>query len=113
MKKIEAIIREEKLDAVVNALEEANYPGLTVSDVRGLGKQRGKKSDWHGQFQVRTFQEKVRLEVIVHDEDLNRMLQAITDAARTQEFGDGKIFVSDVMDVVRIRTNQRGEVALD
>lgn len=113
MKKIEAFIREEKLKTVINALESVGYPGITITEVRGHGKQRGAKDDWHGQYVPPTLQAKLRVEVIVHDADVNPILNAIVNAARTQEFGAGKIFVTDVLDAVRIRTNQRGEIALD
>ncbi len=113
MKKIEAFIREEKLDVVLNALEGVGYPGVTISEIRGHGKQRGVKDDWHGQYQKKTLVAKLRVEVIVHDKDVNRLINAIVEHAQTQNFGDGKIFVSDITDAIRIRTNQRGSVALD
>jgi nitrogen regulatory protein P-II 1 len=113
MKKIEAIIREEKLHAVIDALEQAGYPGVTVTDVRGHGKQRGSKANWHGQYQPHTFKTKTRLEIVVRDSDLNRILNTISETARSGNFGDGKIFVSEISDAIRIRTQQRGEIALD
>jgi nitrogen regulatory protein P-II 1 len=113
VKKIEAFFRKERLDVVVGALEQAGYPGISISDALGHGKQRGEAKDWHGQFKAMTFQPKVRIEIVVHDHDLNRLLATIADAARKGEFGDGKIFVTDVVDALRIRTNQRGDVALD
>jgi nitrogen regulatory protein P-II 1 len=112
MKKIEAFIRPEKLDAVVDALEAQGYAGLAVSEVRGHGKQRGKGSDYHGEYRPHTFNPKVRLELVVRDEDINRIVNALQDAARTKEFGDGKIFISQIEDAIRIRTGQRGDVAL-
>ncbi len=113
MKKIEAFIRPEKLDAVVFALEQAGYGGISISEVRGHGKQRGVKTEWHGQYEPHTFQSKLKLEIYVHDMDVNPAIHAITQASRTQKFGDGKIFVLEVLDAVRVRTEQRGEIALD
>jgi nitrogen regulatory protein P-II 1 len=113
LKKIEAFIRAEKLDAVIDALERTGYPGITISEVRGHGKQRGSANEWHGQYQSHTFQPKIRLEVIIHDKDVNRILNAVAEAAKGGEFGAGKIFVSDISDALRIRTGQRGDIALD
>lgn len=113
MKKIEAIIRTEKLDVVMSALERAGYPGVTLTEVRGHGKQRGVREEWHGQYQPQTFTSKTKIEIVVHDGDANRVLTAIMEAARTQGFGDGKIFISTIEDAIRIRTQQRGDVALD
>jgi nitrogen regulatory protein P-II 1 len=113
MKKIEAFIRPEKLDEVVNALEESGYSGLSITESRGHGKQRGENGSWHGQYKPHTFQTKLRLELVVHDGDANRVINAMATAARTSQYGDGKIFISDIADALRIRTNQRGEVALD
>ena len=113
MKKIEAIIRTEKLDIVMEALEREGYPGVTITDVRGHGKQRGARDEWHGQYQPKTFTNKTKIEIITHDADMNRIVNAIVTTARTQGFGDGKIFVSNIEDAIRIRTTQRGDVALD
>lgn len=112
MKKIEAFVRPEKLDDIVDALESQGYSGVSVSELRGHGKQRGEEGKFHGQFKAHTFHAKLRLELVVRDEDLNKIVQAIAKAARTGEFGDGKIFVSEILDAVRIRTNQRGDIAL-
>src|SRR5689334_7578749 len=101
MKKIEAFIRKEKLDPVVAALEQAGYPGISISEAQGHGKQRGESKDWHGQFTAMTFQPKARIEIVVHDQDLNRILTTIADAARQGQFGDGKIFVTDIVDALR------------
>lgn len=112
MKKIEAYIRQEKLNDVLNALEELGYPGVSIWETRGYGKQRGQREEWHGQYQDHQFQQKLRLDIIVEDKQLNPILNAITNAAHTGEYGDGKIFVTEVQDALRIRTKQRGEVSL-
>lgn len=112
MKKIEAIIRPEKLQAVSNALEGAGCPGVTVSEVEGHGKQKGVSEVWRGQkFEVNLLP-KVKIEVVVKNGDLDRISQVIVDAARTNAIGDGKIFVSDIADVIRIRTGEKGDIAV-
>ncbi len=112
MKKIEAIIREEKLEPVRKALEEESYFGMTVSEVSGRGKEGGLSLQWRaGDYKVE-FLPKVKLEIVVLDEDLSRVLQAIIRSARTGEKGDGKIFVMDVVNAVRIRTGDSGEDAI-
>lgn len=113
MKKIEAYIRPEKLDGVLNALERDGYFGISITESKGHGKQRGENNGaWHGQYKPHTYQVKLRLELVVGDDDANRIVNAIAAAAHTGEFGDGKIFMSEIVDVMRIRTGQRGEVAL-
>jgi len=112
MKKIEAIIRPEKSQDVVAALETAGYPGITVTEVKGHGKQRGVTEQWRGQTYQVSFLPKIKLEIVVKEADLQKILKALTATAKTGAVGDGKIFVSDVSDVVRIRTEERGEVAV-
>jgi len=112
MKKIEAIVRPEKVGAVIGALESAGYPGVTVSEVQGHGKQRGVTEQWRGQTYQVTFLPKIKLEIVVNDKDLERIVKALSQAARTNAVGDGKMFISDVRDVVRIRTDERGEIAV-
>jgi nitrogen regulatory protein P-II 1 len=112
MKKIEAIIREERLDAVKKALEASGYLGMTVSEVSGHGRQRGLTLQWRaGEYNVDLLP-KLKVEVVVLDEDVPRTLHAITAAARTGEMGDGKIFVLPVENVVRVRTGDMGENAI-
>lgn len=112
MKKIEAIIREEKLEAVKKALEENSYYGLTVSEVCGRGHQRGIQLQWRaGAYRVDLLP-KIKVEVVVLDEDVPAAINAITAHARTGEAGDGKIFVLPVEAVVRIRTGDRDENAV-
>ena len=109
MKRIEAIIRPEKLGAVRQALEEANYPGMTLTDVRGHGKQRGIKRMWRGQEYRVDMLSKIRIEVVVADADVQKIMQAISQSARTGEIGDGKIFVSHIENAMRVRTGEEGE----
>ena len=112
MKKIEAIIREERLEAVKNALEEKSYFGMTVSEVSGRGKQKGITLQWRvGEYRVDLLP-KIKVELVVLDEDVSTVIDAIVMNARTGDTGDGKIFVLPVSEVVRIRTNERGEEAL-
>ena len=112
MKKIEAIIREEKLDAVRRALETSGYYGMTVSEVSGHGREGGLVLQWRvGEYKVDLLP-KLKVEVVVLNEDVSKTLNAITGAARTGERGDGKIFVLPVEDAVRVRTGDDGENAI-
>lgn len=112
MKKIEAIIRPEKVDEVRKALEKVGFPGVNISEVEGHGKQKGVVQQWRGeQYRVELLP-KVRLEVVVSDRDVKKILQAIQETAKTGSVGDGKIFVSTVEEVIRIRTSETGEAAL-
>ncbi len=115
MRKIEAIIRPEKLDDVRRAIEAVGYPGITITEAEGHGKQKGIVQQWRGESYRVEFVPKIKLELVVSDTDTERIIQAIVKAARTNgagAVGDGKIFVSDVREVVRIRTGERGEPAL-
>jgi nitrogen regulatory protein P-II 1 len=112
MKKIEAIIRPEKLETVRSALAEIGILGMTVIEVIGRGKQRGIALQWRvGEYRVE-FLPKVKIEVVVLEEDLSKALNAIVRKARTGERGDGKIFVLPVDNAVRIRTGDEGENAI-
>jgi nitrogen regulatory protein P-II 1 len=112
MKMIEAIIREEKLDPVRKALEETGYKGMTVTAVTGRGKQGGIKLQWRvGDYKV-DFLPKIKIEVVVLDEDVSRILNAITTCARSGEMGDGKIFVIPIDNAVRVRTGEEGVNAI-
>jgi len=112
MMKIEAILREEKLDVVKSALEEIGYHGMTVSEVSGRGRQGGLTLQWRvGEYKV-DLMPKIKIEVVVIDEDLPKTLNAIRAAARTGEIGDGKIFVLPVYDAVRVRTGEAGDDAI-
>ena len=112
MKKIEAIIRPEKLDAVKSALEDSGYPGITITEIEGHGKQKGSVQQWRGEQYKVDFLPKVKVEIVCINQDLEKILNALQAAAFTGGVGDGKIFVSEVTEVVRIRTKERGEKAL-
>jgi nitrogen regulatory protein P-II 1 len=112
MKKLEAIIRPHLLDAVKNALHEVGVVGMTVSEVRGFGRQKGHTETYRGTEYRVDFLPKVKIEVALPDAVLEAAVDAITRTARTGKFGDGKIFVTTLDDVLRIRTGERGEQAL-
>jgi nitrogen regulatory protein P-II 1 len=112
MKKIEAIIRPHLLDAVRNALQEVGVAGMTISEVQGFGRQKGHTETYRGtEYQIE-FIPKIKLEVIVAEDIEENAVEAIIKTARTSKFGDGKIFVTPLLDVIRIRTGERGEAAL-
>jgi len=112
MKKIEAVIKPFKLDEVREALSDIGVTGLTVTEVKGFGRQKGHTELYRGAEYVVDFLPKVKLEVVVADSLLERAMEAIIAAARTGKIGDGKIFVSSVEQVVRIRTGESGEAAI-
>ncbi len=112
MKKIEAIIRPERLPSVRMALEELGYPGMTLSEVRGYGKQGGQTQQWRGVKYEIEFQPKLKVEIVVIDDDASKIVGAIMRAGRTGETGDGKIFVLPVDSAVRIRTGDRDNNAV-
>lgn len=112
MKKIEAIIRIEKLDEVRVALEKEGFVGMTVTEIKGRGSQKGVMLEWRaGEYRVE-FLPKLKIELVVNDEKSEIAVRVITDAARTGAIGDGKIFIYPVADVVRIRTGERGKDAV-
>ena len=112
MRKVEAIIKPFKLDEVKEALQGIGVQGMTVSEVKGFGRQKGHTELYRGAEYVVDFLPKVKIEVICSDDLAERAVEAITAAARTGRIGDGKIFITDVQDVVRIRTGERGEEAV-
>jgi nitrogen regulatory protein P-II 1 len=112
MKKIEAIVRHFKLEEVKNALTEKGINGMTISEVRGFGRQKGHTEMYRGTEYTVDFVPKVKVEVVVDDSKLQTALDTIVKAAHTGQIGDGKIFVSDLTDVVRIRTGETGNEAL-
>ncbi len=112
MKKIAAIIRPFKLDEVKIALVNAGIVGMTVSEVRGFGRQKGQTERYRGSEYTVEFLQKLKLEVVVDDEQVDMVVDKIVSAARTGEIGDGKIFVSPVEQVVRIRTGEKNQSAL-
>jgi nitrogen regulatory protein P-II 1 len=112
MKKVEAIIKPFKLDEVKESLSSIGVQGLTVSEVKGFGRQKGHTELYRGAEYVVDFLPKVKLEIIVKDEQVSQVVEAITKAAKTGRIGDGKIFVLPVDEVVRIRTGERGSDAI-
>ena len=112
MKKIEAIIKPFKLEAVKEALTDLGIAGLTVSEVRGFGRQKGHKEIYRGAEYTIDFVPKVKIELVVDDSLLRRAVEAIVAAARTGQIGDGKVFIVPVEEAVRIRTGERAEAAL-
>ncbi len=112
MKKVEAIIKTFKLDEVKQALSELNIAGLTATEVKGFGRQKGHTELYRGAEYVVDFLPKVKVEVVVPDAMVGRLLEMLERVAKTGRIGDGKIFVSPVEEVVRIRTGERGEEAL-
>ena len=112
MKKIEAIIKPFKLDDVREALSEINVAGMTASEVKGFGRQKGHTELYRGAEYVIDFLPKVKIEVVISDGLLDQCIEAITNAARTGKIGDGKIFVSDIQRVIRIRTGEEGDEAI-
>jgi nitrogen regulatory protein P-II 1 len=112
MRKIEAVIRPHLLDAVKNALQEIGVAGLTITEVRGFGRQKGHTETYRGSEYKIDFLPKVKIEVVLPTEMVDQAIDAIMKTAKTGKFGDGKIFVIPVEEVIRIRTGERGEAAL-
>ena len=112
MKKIEAIVKPFKLDEVREALSELGVTGLTVTEVKGFGRQKGHTELYRGAEYVVDFLPKVKVEVVISDAMVDRAIEAIVKAARTGKIGDGKIFVTSVEQVIRIRTGESGEAAV-
>ncbi len=111
MKKIEAIIKPFKLDEVKAALQEAGIEGMTISEVKGFGRQKGHTEIYRGSEYTVDFLPKLKIELVVADSLVDTVVQTIMKSARTGKIGDGKIFVCDVEDAIRIRTEERGEKA--
>jgi len=112
MKKVEAIIKPFKLDEVREALGSAGIQGMTITEVKGFGRQKGHSELYRGAEYVVDFLPKVKVEVVCTDEDVHQVVEAIEQAARTGRIGDGKIFVFPVEEVIRVRTGERGSSAI-
>jgi nitrogen regulatory protein P-II 2 len=112
MRLVEAIVKPFKLDEVKDALLEIGIQGMTVSEVKGFGRQKGHKETYRGQEYTIEFVPKIKIEVAVKDAQVPQVVEAIMTAAKTGSIGDGKIFVRELSDVVRIRTGETGEMAL-
>lgn len=112
MEKIEAIIRPHKIDEVQQALNDAGFTGLTVSEVRGYGRQKGHKEIYRGTEYNINFVPKLKIEIVCSNDKTEKAIDIILNKARTDEVGDGKIFISDLKDAIRIRTGESGNDAL-
>lgn len=112
MIKVEALIRPQKLEEVKSALADIGIKGLTVTEVRGSGKQKGYTQHYRGAEYTVNLLQKLKIEVVVKDDDAQEVAQTIVKAARTGEIGDGKIFLIPVAEVIRIRTGEEGDIAL-
>ena len=112
MKKVEAIIRHFKLEDVKNALNEQNVNGMTITEVRGFGRQKGHTEMYRGTEYAVDFVPKVKVEIVCSNEQLNSVVESVMRSAQTGQIGDGKIFVTELADTIRIRTGETGEDAL-
>jgi nitrogen regulatory protein P-II 1 len=112
MKKIEAVIKPFKLDEVKEALQEMGVQGMTVLEAKGYGRQKGHTELYRGAEYVVDFLPKLKIEVVVADDQLQQAVEAVQNAARTGRIGDGKIFISDIVEVIRIRTGETGAAAI-
>lgn len=112
MRKIEAIVRHHKLDTVKEALLKLGLHGMTITEVRGFGRQKGHTETYRGTEYTVDFVPKVKIEVVADESVADKVVSTIVDAARTGQIGDGKIFVTDLKDVVRIRTGESGSAAI-
>ena len=112
MKKVEVIIRPEKLDAVRRALEKVGYAGVMISEIEGHGKQKGVIQQWRGEKYKVDFLPKIKVEIVVKDSEVERITKTIVESARTGEIGDGKIFIYQIDNAIRIRTGEKGDEAL-
>ena len=112
MKMVTCVVRPDKLDSVVDALDKQHIVGMTVTDVRGFGRQKGQVEHYRGGEYTIRFISKVRIDVVVQDQDVEKVIATISQVARTGNVGDGKIFVVDVLNALRIRTGEKGTSAL-
>jgi nitrogen regulatory protein P-II 1 len=112
MKRIEAIIRPAKVSEVCAALDKVGHPGVTVSEIKGHGRQKGIVTKYRGVSYKVSLVTKTRVEVVVQDEDADKIIKAVREAALTGEMGDGKIFIHDMANAIRIRTNETGIAAI-
>lgn len=112
MKKITAIVREDRFSMIKDVLTDTGYPGMTVTEVRGHGNQKGITEQWRGRTYKTDLLKKIQMEMVVADKDVDKIVQCIEREAKTGNIGDGKIFINAITDVVRIRTGERGEKAV-
>jgi nitrogen regulatory protein P-II 1 len=112
MKKIEAIIRPEKVDDVLAALEDAGYAGIMITEIKGHGKQKGITQQWRGKEYRVSLLPKVKIEIVIKDADVSKIKEAVIKTAKTGNIGDGKIFIYNIDNCIRIRTEEEGDKAL-
>jgi len=112
MKKIEAIVRTEKLQAVIDSLEACGYSGIMVTEIKGHGKQKGIIQQWRGKQYKISLLPKIKIEIVAKDSEVDKIKKSIMEAAKTGEMGDGKIFIYDIIEAVKIRTGETGEDTL-
>jgi len=112
MKKIEAIVRHFKLEDIKNELSRRGFAGMTVTEVRGFGRQKGHKETYRGAEYTVDFLPKTKIEIVVDDAKVDDAVEAITSVARSGQLGDGKIFISEISDAIRVRTGEKGTDAL-
>jgi nitrogen regulatory protein P-II 1 len=112
MKKIEAIIRPEKLDITKDAIDDQGYGGMSIAEIKGHGNQKGLSEVWRGKRYRVDLMHKIKIEIVVTDDTVDQVVQTIIDTSQTGSIGDGKIFVSDISNVYRIRTGEQGDAAI-
>ena len=112
MKKVTAIIREDRFSMVKDALSDIGYPGMTVTEVKGHGNQKGVTEQWRGRTYRTDLLKKTQIEIVVSDKDVEKILQCIVKESQTGSIGDGKIFISPIENAIRIRTGEKGEAAV-
>jgi nitrogen regulatory protein P-II 1 len=112
MKKVTAIIREDRFSMVKDALSDIGYPGMTVTEVKGHGNQKGITEQWRGRTYTTDLLKKMQIEIVVSDKDVEKILQCIVKESQTGSIGDGKIFISPIENAIRIRTEEKGEAAI-
>jgi nitrogen regulatory protein P-II 1 len=112
MKKIEAIIKPFKLEEVKDALSQIGIEGMTVSEVKGFGRQKGHTEIYRGSEYKVDFLPKIKIEIVLPDDRVNNAVEAIVSSAKTGKIGDGKVFVADIEEIIRIRTEEKGEAAI-
>jgi len=112
MKKVTAIIREDRFSMVKDALSDIGYPGMTVTEVKGHGNQKGVTEQWRGRTYRTDLLRKIQIEIVVPDKDVEKILQCIVKESQTGSIGDGKIFISPIENAIRIRTGEKGEAAV-
>lgn len=112
MKKVTAIIREDRFSMVKDALSDIGYPGMTVTEVKGHGNQKGVTEQWRGRTYRTDLLKKTQIEIVISDKDVEKILQCIVKESQTGSIGDGKIFISPIENAIRIRTGEKGEAAI-